>query len=68
MRETMVVTYEGSTGEIFKVTPEQERRLLAAGRWPKDRNGCDFVKVKVGLDYGTPSYTDDEIAAMCQTV
>jgi len=68
MRETMVVAYEGSTGEIFKVTPDQERRLLAAGRWPKDRNGRDFVKIRVGLHCGTPSYTDEEIAAMCQAV
>jgi len=64
----MVVTYESSTGEIFKVTPDQERRLLSAGRWPKDRNGRDFVKVKLGLHSGTPSYTDDEIEAMCQAV
>jgi hypothetical protein len=66
MSKTHVVTYESSTGEILNVTPEQEYRLLTAGRWPKDRNGREFVKVKIGLHSGTPSYTDDEIEAMCR--
>lgn len=66
MHKTQIVTYESTTGETLSVTPEQERRLLAAGRWPKDRNGTDFVNVRAGLHYGTPSYTEAEIAEMCK--
>lgn len=61
-----VITYSapGGRGEI-SLTRRQAERLTTAGRWLRYPHGEEYCQVSRGLHSATPTYTDDEIAAMC---
>ena len=52
MKTKLIVTYASPTGERRRVCHSCERRLLAAGEWPRDRRGVEFVDVSHGLHRG----------------
>ena len=54
-----VVTWGAPHGETINIAPEQERRLTAAGLWPRTDRGEEYCKVTHGLHYGTPAADED---------
>jgi hypothetical protein len=60
---TQVVTYQTSdTGDPrINITPAQEKRLLAAGVWPRGRRGNKYSSVYHGAHRGLADFSASDI-------
>lgn len=60
-----VITWSDPRGNCVDITPDQEAALSRSGYWPRTEFG-EYCQVQRGLHGGEPTWTDDEIAAMCR--
>lgn len=59
-----VITWQSPRGGKIRVTPKQENIAKQANVWPKDDSGEEYCTVSYGLHFDTPTYTDEEWAAL----
>lgn len=59
-----VITYQSPSNACIELTQRQIKTLSAARVWPRDGAGQEFCSVSHGLHTGTPTFSDDDIAAM----
>lgn len=65
---TKVVTYCARDGDTIDLTLRQIKRLNAARVWPRSpRDGQEYCQVMHGLHPGRPTFSEDQIAAICGT-
>lgn len=62
------VTYQSSNGERIHITPTQEKKMKAAGIWPRCSTGEEYCTVSHGLhkvDSNDPNLlSDTDLAEM----
>jgi hypothetical protein len=57
-----VVTWQSPSGRTIHICPACERKLQAAGDWPKDRIGQEYCQVSHGLHEGVCNLCDSEVS------
>jgi hypothetical protein len=64
-RAYQVITYQAPNGQTIDISRAQERKLTAAGKWPRNESG-EYCSVSYGLHRGRPTYEEmDELLALC---